>query len=822
MHHPNHDHTTATGICLNAPDENWSGTDCAVQMATALQPDPAVPGELADGAALDSLALQGAGIATWAWDLRTGAVTYGLSWRRVFGAHMPAGIGTLSLWHQVVHPEDLASLTAALDAALAPDGPGLSLMHRLRREDDSYTWVLAQGAVVARDAAGAPEVMAGTLFPVDSWQAREAALIAAEARSRAIFNECFQFVGLLDTEGTLLEANRTALEFAGIAAADVIGRLFWETPWWTHSEAAAESLRNAVAQAAEGAFVRFETSHTAADGRLIFVDFSLKPLFNAEGKVAYLLPEGRDISARRQVEEALRKSEARFRSYFELNLIGMATTSPVKGWLQVNDRLCEILGYNREELAALTWAALTHPDDLQTDEALFDRVLAGEIDGYNLDKRFIRKDGTTLHASISVKCLRKPDGAVDYFVSLLQDITDRKRVEEERLMLERKLLHAQKLESLGVMAGGIAHDFNNLLTAITGNLELATLYLDPTSPSRLWIERADHAAQRAADLTRQMLAYSGKGRFLVQHLNLNELVDQNAALFRATVAKNVNVEMDLTQSLPSIYVDPGQMQQVLMNLITNAAEAIGDKDGRLRLATGVVHMDARALEASLVDVKPVPGTFVYLDVIDDGCGMDATTRERLFDPFFTTKFTGRGLGMSAVLGILRGHAGAMLLQTRPGEGTAIRVLFPVAATTDVAGAAPPSVEPGDGEPLPLDRTILLVDDEEIVRQLGLHMLEHMGARVLVAEDGEEAIRVYTAHRDAIDVVLMDLSMPRMNGMVAAAGIKAIEPDARIVLASGYSEEDALTRFALEKPDHFVQKPYSYQRLRAAILSALGA
>jgi PAS domain S-box-containing protein len=500
----------------------------------------------------------------------------------------------------------------------------------------------------------------------------------SEAEQRAVFDACFQFIGLLDPQGILLDANRSSLDFLGISAAEVLGKPFWETPWWSHNPAAAARVRTAVAEAAAGQFVRFEASHPGADGALLYVDFSLKPLYGATGEVVYLVPEGRDITRRRATEEALQRSEARFRSYFELNLIGMAMTSPVKGWVQVNDRMCDILGYTREELSSLTWAALTYPEDLAADEALFNRVLAGELDGYDLEKRFVRKDGEVIHTTISVKCQRHPDGSVESFVSLVQDISDRKRAEAERLRMERRMLHTQKLESVGVMAGGIAHDFNNLLTAISGNLELARTNLAREAPSQLWIERAQQASRRAADLTRQMLAYSGRGPFLVRHLDLNQLVLENTGLFQATMATNVALEMTLAPDLPPIYADPGQIQQVLMNLITNAVEAVGEQHGRVRIATGVTQVEADALDKSRVEQRPLPGAYLFLEVVDDGCGMDRATMDRLFDPFFTTKFTGRGLGMSAVLGIIRGHGGALFLDSAPGQGTSIRVLFPPA------------------------------------------------------------------------------------------------------------------------------------------------
>src|SRR3990170_4789992 len=267
-----------------------------------------------------------------------------------------------------------------------------------------------------------------------------------------------------------------------------------------------------------------------------------------------------------------------------------------------------------------------------------------------------------------------------YAADLEQQIAWRKKAEQESLELERRLLHAQKLESLGVLAGGIAHDFNNLLMAILGNLDLALRKLSPLSPAGTNIQNALQAVHRGADLTRQMLAYSGKGQFVVKNIDLSELVEENAHLFRTSMAKTAALNLRLNRDLPLVEADPGQITQVIMNLITNASEAVGEKAGVIALSTGIQECDEAYLSRSRLEERPPAGRFVYLEVSDTGSGMDEETQQKLFDPFFTTKFTGRGLGMSAVLGIMRGHKGAILVDSVVGKGTTIRVLFPVSET----------------------------------------------------------------------------------------------------------------------------------------------
>ncbi|HVP39402.1 MAG TPA: PAS domain S-box protein [Candidatus Saccharimonadales bacterium] len=528
----------------------------------------------------------------------------------------------------------------------------------------------------------------------------------------------------------------------------------------------------------------------------------------------------RAVGERERVEEALRESEALFRSQFELGNIGIAITSPDKGWLRVNRRLCEMFGYTEAELRQLTWAQMTHREDLAADVALFNRVLAGEIEAYELDKRFLRKDGSIIATHLTVSCFRNQDRSVRFFIASFQDVTESQNAQKERLELERRLLHAQKLESLGVLAGGIAHDFNNLLMAIVGNLDLALLRMPGVSKAHQPIERAIQATHRAGDLTRQMLAYSGKGRFAVSRFDLSDLVRENAELFRTAIARTVTLELSLASEPATVEADPGQVQQVIMNLITNASEALADQAGRITLRTGVLPCDEEFLRRSRLEERPEPGRFAYIEVADTGCGMNEETQQRFFDPFFTTKFTGRGLGMSAVLGIVRGHQGAILVESAEGRGTTIRVLFPESEAT----ARPPALEPVPAVPAPGkgrgSRAILVVDDEEAVRSICLDFVEHLGYRGLGAADGTEALSVFEREAGDIACVLLDLTMPRMDGLSAFRELKRRRPEVRVILSSGYTEQDAMQRFAGEGLAGFIQKPYRLQDLRDRILHVL--
>jgi signal transduction histidine kinase len=409
-------------------------------------------------------------------------------------------------------------------------------------------------------------------------------------------------------------------------------------------------------------------------------------------------------------------------------------------------------------------------------------------------------------------------GEVKSVIEVARDITARKRAEEEQAKLREQMQEVQKLESLGVLAGGIAHDFNNLLMAILGNADLALFTLSPASPVRHNLEEIVRASQRAADLCRQMLAYSGKGRFVVGRYDLSEIVREMAQMLKISVSKKATLRYFFAPDLPPVEVDATQMRQVIMNLITNASEALGDQSGSISVYTGVMDCDRAYLADSYLDDKLPEGEYVYLEVADTGSGMDEETRRRIFDPFFTTKFTGRGLGLAAVLGIVRGHQGAIKVYSEVGRGTAFKVLLP--AREWVLGDREPRAAQST-QTLAGGRTILLVDDDPEVRNVGSEMLERLGFRVLTAADGEEGLKVFQAYGGEIDCVILDLTMPEMGGEEVFRELRRLGSDARVILSSGYNEQDVTQRFVGKGLAGFLQKPYTVATLQEVINRVLG-
>ena len=409
-----------------------------------------------------------------------------------------------------------------------------------------------------------------------------------------------------------------------------------------------------------------------------------------------------------------------------------------------------------------------------------------------------------------------PQGEVKGYVALVTDITELKRAEEQRRTLESRVQHSQKLESLGVLAGGIAHDFNNLLVGMLGNADLALMEMPPESPGRDQIEDVSRSAQRAAELTRQMLAYSGKGKFVVKPLNLSRVVEEMAHLLEVSIAKNVILKYDFDADLPSVEADATQLRQIIMNLIINASEAIGEKSGVVSIRTGVIEADKAYLSETYLDDDLPEGYYVYLEVADTGCGMDAETKSKIFDPFFTTKFTGRGLGLAATLGIVRGHRGALKVHTHANRGANFKVLLPCSAQPVERQAEASRSEPewrGQG-------IVLVVDDEESVRFVAKQILERRGFEVLTAEDGREAAEIFSARADEIVLVLLDLTMPHMDGEETFQRLRRIRPDVKTILSSGYNAQDVTNRFAGMGLAGFIQKPYRVKQLLEAVREVL--
>jgi PAS domain S-box-containing protein len=516
-------------------------------------------------------------------------------------------------------------------------------------------------------------------------------------------------------------------------------------------------------------------------------------------------------------EQRLREREQCLLATLRAGKHGLFDFHVATGELVVSDDYARMLGYELSDFQPSIegWLESLHPDDRPAVHALFKECVAGTRDAFSTEYRIRARGGEWRWVRASGAVLRAgDDGRVVRVVGTHTDVTSIRLGEEERLRFELRSAQAQKLESLGVLAGGIAHDFNNLLLAILGNLDLVRETVPDHSNARAGIDQAMSAARRAADLTRQMLAYAGKGTFVLEELDLDQAVRDALPMLQTRVPRHACLELNLCDCKAVVRVDPRQLEQVLLNLVTNAAEAMDKPDGRITLSTGVDELDQSALAQSRIAQLPAAGTFAWIEVADNGSGMDAQTLDRLFDPFFSTRFTGRGLGLAAVHGIVRGHGGAIFVQSELGVGSRIRVALP--AVSYQAAVEPRSR--GVRSVHAARRTVLIVDDEQPVRVVTSRMVERLGWDYLLASDGVEALDLFREHADRVACVLLDWSMPAMPAADIFRAIRLVRNDVPVIATSGF----ARTRHHDAPPEsiRFLQKPYSLESLRSELECAI--
>lgn len=516
-------------------------------------------------------------------------------------------------------------------------------------------------------------------------------------------------------------------------------------------------------------------------------------------------------------ERALRRSEAFFRSIWEGSSDGMRVTDEDGIILAVNDAFCRMVALPREELVGQPfWTVYETGETPSYILEAYRRRCRNRDFGTRHPARVTLRSGEVRHLDLSLS-ETEGDGEKSAFLTMFRDITEAKLAEERRLKLERKMLEGQRLESLGVLAGGIAHDFNNLLTAILGNASLTMMQLPVSSPLRPFMEGIEKSSLEAADLCKQMLAYSGHGRLEFRCFSINNLLEEMNHLLHVSLNKQIVVRYNLAPDLPAIKAEASEIQQVIMNLVINASEAIGNRSGAITLSTGLVRADRAYLEETFLAPDLSEGDFVSIEVSDTGCGMTPETQARIFDPFFTTKFTGRGLGLAAVLGILQRHKGALKVYSEPNRGSTLRVLLPAAEM--------PSDRLQDEVAARQWRargTVLVVDDEQSVRAVASRMLEKCGLTVLLAKDGSEAVEVFRRHKDELDLVLLDMTMPVMGGEQTFSRIRRLKPEAKVILMSGYAEADATDSFAGRGLSGFIQKPFKCEQLEAKLKEFFGS
>jgi PAS domain S-box-containing protein len=644
--------------------------------------------------------------------------------------------------------------------------------------------------------------------------------VAAELRESHEFNrqviDSVQGLVAYDPDLRYVLWNRHMQALSGLSAAEVVGRRPSELFPFTVECGVEEVIRRALAGSpAEIDGIRF---HFPQSGRSGWSSVRYYPLRDNSGRIIGAIGNVIETTASHESRAALRESEERLRMAFAAGRMFPWDYDLAAQRSVASADLAAFLGLEPGSPVpdGDAFLQLVHPDDRAAvreagQHAIRDRV------NFETEFRILLPGGDVRWLATNGKAFFDQRGRPVRMIGVTRDIDDHKRLEENRAQLDARVQQAQKLETLGTLAGGVAHDFNNLLQAILGNAGLIREYAPAIPDVQNCVHQIETASQRASELTQQLLAYAGKGKFVIEAVDLSRMALEMSHLLEASLPRRARVVGQFPPGLAPVAGDPTQLRQVIMNLVINASESLPEGNGVIRLATGLVHLAADELSGLLLGSGLAAGKYIYLEVCDTGIGMDAQTCAKIFDPFYTTKDKGRGLGLAAVLGIVRGHHGALQVHSQPGEGTVVRVLLPAAEKTTMDRPAIPT----HAGPAPrMEGTILVVDDEPAVRDAARLLLENMGFRVVPAADGVEALRLFRDRHLEITAVLLDLTMPLMSGAEAFRELRAMRPDIPILLTSGFSEEEAVRKAQGNGPASFIQKPYRADQLRARLFEVL--
>jgi two-component system CheB/CheR fusion protein len=620
--------------------------------------------------------------------------------------------------------------------------------------------------------------------------------------AEAIVNTVRQPLMVLDENLVIQDANRAFYDALDLTRQMAHGQSIYEV---SRGRFDLPAVRAVLAQLDGGSAQSsdVEIQHRPEHGETRILSLNARHL-RMPGQKHLILMAFEDITERK------RAAEARYRRLFESARDGIVLVDAANGEIMdLNPFTERLLGYPRQELIGRKLWDSAPMRNVPRVRASFEQIRDKGV--MRFDELVLRtRGGQDLQTEVIANVYSEGDRRAMQFN--IRDVSERKK-------FERELQETQKLESLGLLAGGIAHDFNNLLTGIIGSASLAYSETPLDQPIRMRLREIVRAGERAAFLTRQMLAYAGKGRFVIEKIDLGDLVSEISTLVTTSIPKSVEVKLDLAPDLPWIEADAAQIQQVVMNLVINGAEAIGENTaGKVEVRTSRREMNAREATEFFGPEQTSPGAYVQLEVSDTGSGMDEATKARIFDPFFTTKFTGRGLGLAAVQGIVKGHGGAIRVYSTPGHGTSFLILLPAARRK----AAPAQPEKPGAISIPPGTVALVIDDEETIRALATNVLSRKGVRVLAAGNGKEGVEMFQEHNRIVSVVVLDLVMPVMGGEAVLPLLREINPQVPVILSSGFNESEATRRFAGFKPARFLQKPFTADRLVEAIAATVAA
>ncbi|MEW6348455.1 MAG: PAS domain S-box protein [Thermodesulfobacteriota bacterium] len=740
----------------------------------------------------------------WDWNVATGDIYRSPGFFSMLGyrkEEFPAG---LSGFTSAIHPDDRPGILASLEDHLAGKSDTYEVAFRLAHKSEEWVWILSRGKIVARDPYGNPTRLVGTHTDITERKKADELLRRAEQRYRRLFEEApIMYVITRNVQGVpfVSDCNELFLRSVGWSREEVLGRPL--TDFYAPESRTQLLEGGGYARALSGEFLIGERRLLTRDGRLVPTLVHTATESDSSGKVIGTRGMYVDITDRKNTEAALKESEERYRQITENSLTGILVFQDDRA-VFANRRLSEMLGYSQDEMLSMSLLERIHPDDCNLVTEIAEGGMAGFRVPRHCEPRLLHKDGHAVWTEIL-------SHRMDYqgrpaIIASVADVT-------ERRILEQQLRHSQKMEAVGILAGGIAHDFNNLLHIIGGHAELLELELadrDMTFDETTAIRRA---AQRGADLVKQILTFSRRIQPRPTSINLNDRVRSVRALLSPTIPKLIQIDLHLEEALAPVQADAAQIEQLLANLAVNATDAMPE-GGNLRIETHNVVLDE---DHCRNHAELSPGSYVVLRVSDTGRGIGKDALPHVFDPFFTTK--GRadatGLGLATVFGIVKMHEGHIICQSEVGKGTSFTIYFPVAESAE------PPMHKGQGSPGALGpETVLVVDDEPLIRELAKRVLQKAGYSVLTADSGKEAIETYARHSSAISLVVLDLVMPEMGGRQCLDQLLTIDPQVKALIASGFALKGDTKEFLDSKARGVVSKPFTVRELVAAVRRAI--
>lgn len=748
---------------------------------------------------------------TFEWDLETNVFSRSSNITRVLGYELHEVKPTLEWGQSLYHPDDCVRIPEEHQQVLASTDRQYRSLLRMRHKNGEYRWMKLHG-IIERNEQGKARRVTGCYLDITEQVKAEQELRLSEERYRIATEAIQGIVFDWNVQTNVVYRSTGVYRILGYSAEEVVPN----TAWWQnliHEEDRQRTIDEAyrfIQSREMHGNITYRIRH--CDGHYLNVHSNFLAIRNEHGQAERMVGCIIDLTPRLQAEQAQRAAEKNFHQLFQDIPLGLVVIDPDHFLVECNQAFADLVGLPVAQLigshvcsmdSLKAWTKLLHPKNATSDD---------ESD-FMEEQIITRSDGTQLPVFIRSKLIAYQNQEKPHYFVIAEDLTARKQAEQEMQELQTHMQETQKMESLGVLAGGIAHDFNNLLTVIMGNLSLLKQEASKQERYQDAIEQSEQASMQAAELCKQLLAYAGRGKLENRPFNLSELVENSRALLNSAASRHHRMHFHLSSGLPSIAGDPSQIRQTLLNLVQNAAEAMSSHGGTIDILTGIRSLDEPALQQCLFVQQHGAGEYVWLEVRDTGSGIDYAVGQRIFEPFYTTKFTGRGLGLSAVAGIVRNHRGFLHYKSVPHQGTSFRIYFPIDASAarslnTVPTIVPASVVRNQG-------TILVVDDEPSVRMVLAKLLSKRGFAVIEAEDGEEALELLDRHADALRLVILDLTMPRRDGMSALQEMRRQGNETPVLVISGYFSRELAPKLEDLKAQ-FLSKPFTQQSLLAMI------